>query len=289
MAVWLNENQAKKIEKFSFVKSIYWVEENLLGGICEVNTINLKSSSKILLQAQTLHLQGQAFKKAGISGKGVRVAVIDAGFKGLSNSKVLSNIRNAKRILHTYDYISKSTDVEKGSKHGSAVLSCIGGQMPGDTINLGLATDAEFLLYRTEKMLNEKYNEEEYWLAAAEDAEKRGAKVINTSLGYTGRRYFRKDMDGKHSLLSKAARMAAQKGIVVVCSAGNEGTNLWRIIATPADRMPASTSLLFAPARCNATSPARSAACIRVALASMSASRTASTQVMALRVGRFGS
>jgi subtilisin family serine protease len=42
-------------------------------------------------------------------------------------------------------------------------------------------------------------------------------------------------MNGNTSLVSKAARMAIRKGILIVNSAGNEYTNPWQFIITPAD------------------------------------------------------
>ncbi len=42
-------------------------------------------------------------------------------------------------------------------------------------------------------------------------------------------------MNGQTSLVSKAARMATRKGILVVNSAGNEYSNPWKFIVTPAD------------------------------------------------------
>jgi hypothetical protein len=42
-------------------------------------------------------------------------------------------------------------------------------------------------------------------------------------------------MDGKTSLISRSANLAAKKGILVVVSAGNEGQNYWKKICTPAD------------------------------------------------------
>ena len=44
-----------------------------------------------------------------------------------------------------------------------------------------------------------------------------------------------KDLDGKTTIITRAANMAAQKGILVLNSAGNEGDNEWRYIAAPAD------------------------------------------------------
>jgi hypothetical protein len=42
-------------------------------------------------------------------------------------------------------------------------------------------------------------------------------------------------MNGRESLVSKAAKMAVRKGILVVSAAGNEGSGKWKFISTPAD------------------------------------------------------
>ena len=84
-------------------------------------------------------------------------------------------------------------------------------------------------------MAVENQSEEELWLLAAEWADANGADIINTSLGYTADEYFPFEMDGETSIISKAANLAAKKGILVVCSAGNSGTTKWKYIATPAD------------------------------------------------------
>lgn len=67
-----------------------------------------------------------------------------------------------------------------------------------------------------------------------------GVDVINTSLGYvffddksTGYTY--SQLDGRTSFISGTASMAADKGMVVVCSAGNEGNKVWKKITVPAD------------------------------------------------------
>jgi subtilisin family serine protease len=101
---------------------------------------------------------------------------------------------------------------------------------------LGLAPGAEFLLARTEQLHRERFAEEEAWLAAAEWADRQGADIINSSLGYTKRRYFPEQMNGRTSLVSRAAAMAVRKGMLVVNAAGNDGLDpQWRTIGTPAD------------------------------------------------------
>jgi subtilisin family serine protease len=42
-------------------------------------------------------------------------------------------------------------------------------------------------------------------------------------------------MDGKTTVVTKAAQMLAEKGVIVVCSAGNEGSIAWQLITAPAD------------------------------------------------------
>ena len=189
---------------------------------------------KVLARAQLDRMGGYDFYNAGYRGKGMRVAILDAGFPGVDYLQAFKHIRDEKRIIAHYDFIKNRPDTYSGNKHGTMVLSNIGGML--DTIPLGMATDAEFLLARTESMFREGISDEENWLAAVEWADKNGADIINSSLGYTKRMYFRKDMDGKTSLISRSANLAASKGILVVNSAGNEGSDpQWVTIGAPAD------------------------------------------------------
>ena len=64
--------------------------------------------------------------------------------------------------------------------------------------------------------------------------------MVNTSLGYyefdegfPAYRY--RDLDGHYSLMSHSASLAADKGIVVVCSAGNSGDDPWKKVTPPGD------------------------------------------------------
>ena len=181
-----------------------------------------------LLQYQTERMEGSLFTEEGVFGKGVRIAVLDAGFRGANYHYSLEHLN----IEKGYDFVKKDDYPYKGSNHGTSVLSTIGGK-DFDTL-MGLAPEATYLLARTERHYRELAAEEEYWLAAAEWADKHGADIINSSLGYTFKRYFREDMDGT-SLVARAANRAFSKGIVVVVSAGNEGDSEWKYVGTPAD------------------------------------------------------
>ena len=64
--------------------------------------------------------------------------------------------------------------------------------------------------------------------------------MVNTSLGYyefddTTMNYRYRDLDGHYSLMSHSASLAADKGLVLVCSAGNSGRGTWKKITPPGD------------------------------------------------------
>ncbi len=124
-------------------------------------------------------------------------------------------------FVHGADSVRESTDA-----HGTNTLSTMGGFAPGQLI--GPAYAATFLLAVTEDVASETPIEEDHWAAAAEWAEALGADVISSSLGYTTfdlpyTSYSDRDMDGQTAVTTRAAALAAERGVVVVNSAGNEG------------------------------------------------------------------
>jgi serine protease AprX len=192
----------------------------------------LSSDQDQLRQAQIDEFGAINFEEKGIDGKGVRIAVFDGGFPGVDKSPVFSHIRESGRIIATWDFVKKREFVYDYSNHGTSVLTCIAGIL--DDKKFGLATGAEFLLARTE-VTREVFSEEENWLAAVEWADKNGADIISSSLGYTFQRYFPHDMDGRSTLVTRSANLAAAKGMLVVNAAGNDGDKDWEVIGAPAD------------------------------------------------------
>jgi serine protease AprX len=186
-----------------------------------------------LLNHQREMVAMQLAEEMGLSGKGLRIAVFDAGFTGVDEHPGFAHLREKNLIKLTKDFVSGDADVYAHSGHGTAVLGCITGMYEGK--RLGAAVDAEFLLARTERNLRETPSEEDNWLAAMEWADREGADLISSSLGYARPRYKYADMDGRKTLVSRAAAMAVRKGILVVNSAGNEGANEFRYIAAPSD------------------------------------------------------
>ena len=189
---------------------------------------------------QTAALGRADLSRAGLLGQGVRIAVFDVGFRGVNWHPAFRALRRERRIAATYDFLKNRADVFRGGSHGTEVLGCLAGRLPSaDTLvagpALGLAPAATYLLARTEGLASERYSEEEAWLRAVEWADQQGADIISSSLAYTEQRYFPEEMDGVHSLIGRAATMAARKGMLVVSAAGNDGDDDWVRIGTPAD------------------------------------------------------
>jgi len=227
--------QMNTVRQLPFVLEIEWMEptELLPTAYMEYDT-SIQPANAVILAGQLKTLGVDAWLKAGIDGTGIRIAILDVGFDGADKVPAFDHIRNGNRLIATHDFTSRKNEsnVYYGNGHGTEVWSCIAGKT-GD-MQIGLATGAEFLLAKTEKN-SEKYSEELNWLAAAEWADKNGADIINSSLGYTGKRYFNWQMDGKTAFVTRAANIAARKGILVVNAAGNEGSGPWHCIGAPAD------------------------------------------------------
>lgn len=235
ITVFADDNSMQKILALSFVRNAEHLSAQLIqaGKEKDEYNITLDKEQLKLLQKQTERLGISAFRKKGFDGKGMRIAIFDAGFPSVDVNPCFEHIRKENRIIKTFDFGKKRENVYAFNGHGTNVFSCIAGMV--DSIPIGLATGAEFLLARTENAFYEPFSEEENWLAAVEWADKNGADIINSSLGYTIQRYFREEMNGKTSLISHAATIAAGKGILVVNAAGNEGESGWKFIITPAD------------------------------------------------------
>lgn len=184
------------------------------------------------LEAQLVRMGGKAFRDKGIDGKGVRIAVFDGGFPRVNTHVVFKHLRDNHQILKTWNFPNRKENVYGWNSHGTMTLSCIAGRVEGK--DLGLATGAEFLLARTE-VEAEPFKEEVWWMQAVEWADKNGANIISSSLGYGKERHYTTDMDGT-SYVAKAGNLAARKGILVCNSAGNEGDDRqWKTIITPSD------------------------------------------------------
>ena len=149
---------------------------------------------------------------------------MDSGFINVDTTAPFQRLFDNNLILGGYNYVSQDANVYSLHNHGTMTLSCMGGFVDGELV--GTAPDAQYYLFVTEDVLQESPVEESYWVEAAEEADRLGADVISTSLGYYefdnpnyGHAY--DDFTGDEAFASKGANIAFSKGMIVVASAGN--------------------------------------------------------------------
>jgi serine protease AprX len=184
-------------------------------------------------------LNGHLLHELGYNGQGVDIAVLDAGWSRTNILPAFDALRSEGRLKQTKDFVyTNDNNVYYASNHGTYVLSLMAGSI-ADSL-LGTAPAANYFLFRTENPDSEYITEEDNWVAAAELCDSLGIDIINSSLGYSlfddsNMNHSYADMDGNTTRCSIAADIAAQKGILVVNSAGNSGDNPWHYITAPSD------------------------------------------------------
>lgn len=230
-----------KIKELPFVKQLRKTESNT-SGPKHLQKHFLTTSTRALEYGRSFRqinmLNGHLLHREGYRGEGKVIAVVDAGFHKANKLIPLQHLWKNNRILATRDYVDGGKVDYTHSIHGRMVLSVLTGQMRGKFV--GSAPDATFMLLRSEKVSWEFPTEEDAWIAAVEYADSLGADIITSSLGYSTfdsaqMNHSYSSMDGKTTRISRAATIAARKGMLVVNAAGNEGVHPWHFIVAPAD------------------------------------------------------
>ncbi len=181
----------------------------------------------------------QCLHQNGFTGHGVFVAFFDIGFSGIDTIRAYDSARVQNRFVANRNFVNPDKNAFTNHYHGSLVFSTVGALWP-DTFT-GVAPGADFAFAVTEiNNTNDVHQEELNWLAAAEWADSLGVDIINSSLSYrtfaAGEGdYTDAQMDGKTAIVTNAARWAAAKGMIVVNSAGNEGSAKATTICAPCD------------------------------------------------------
>nr|WP_163321904.1 S8 family serine peptidase [Draconibacterium mangrovi] len=183
-------------------------------------------------------MEGQLLHNENFRGQGMQIAVLDAGFYKVDELPAFDSLWVNNQVLGTKDFVNPAVDFYATNYHGMSVLSCMGGNIPGELI--GTAPKASYWLLRSEDNDSEYIVEEDNWVAAAEFADSVGVDIINSSLGYTefqdaSTNHTYADMDGKTTRVTRGANIAASRGILVFSSAGNERNNSWFRIVAPSD------------------------------------------------------
>lgn len=238
-----NEVLIPIIQSLPFVDRVEFVAPNerlLTGGRKRTGfkTKDIKTASSTQAQLQMIGLD--EMHSEGYEGDDIIIGIFDGGFQGVNTAAPFQHIFNNGSINLTAskDFVTNSNDVFQYDDHGTEVFSVIAAYQDG--FYTGGSYEADYQLYVTEDVGTEYRVEEYNWLFAAERADSAGVDIINSSLGYynfdeASMDYPKSAMDGKTTVVTRAAQMLADRGVVVVCSAGNEGGIAWQIITAPAD------------------------------------------------------
>lgn len=238
-------------EKLNLLEELEFVKDSFILLRPEMSQAAFKTSaSKLEISGKPVNPQygpsynqvemlgGDLLHAAGFKGQGMLIGILDAGFTNADSLSSLQPIWQDGRIVAVRDFVKDGKDIFNSHNHGSQVFSIIGGMAEG--ILYGTAPGAEFALIRTEDGASEYLVEEYNWLCGIEFADSLGAQVINSSLGYSLfddslQNHTYADMDGLSTPISRAASIAATKGMIIVTSAGNSGDDDWYYITAPAD------------------------------------------------------
>lgn len=175
----------------------------------------------------------------GINGSGVLVGMIDDGF---NNHRVHAALKNI-RVVAEYDFIHKIPDTQRQpwetyfdglmyqGDHGAGTLSSVAGFAPGKLI--GGAFGVSVALAKTEMDSSgstDFHSEEDTYVAGLEWEERLGVQIASSSLAYLlftdNVNYSYQNLDGKTTIVARAARVAASKGVLLCTAMGNEGFTL---------------------------------------------------------------
>lgn len=246
VTAYMDNDQAALLKKFSFIKKI---EPVVVISYRKEVSEPLQSLSKI-----TNYNYGRSFTQLtmsdipavhakGITGQGVLIGFLDTGF----DWKRHESLMNAD-VLMEHDFVqgdsitaNQEGDRPDQDEHGTIVFSTVAGYK--DSMLIGAAFGASFILSKTEDNRSETHVEEDNYAAAMEWMESQGVDITTGSLGYntfdSGNSYTYNDMNGNTTIVTKAVKHAFSLGVVTLSSAGNEGCNspnqCWYYVTAPAD------------------------------------------------------
>lgn len=235
---------AAEVAKLSFVTGVEMTRDNsapIYGAPkrrFQHSAVSLQSSDPAWTEKQLALYNLTPLHEAGFEGQGILMTVCDGGFY---NADQLSCFRQKELQLGAFDFTDDTDDFYGVTgAHGTCCLSTISGIAERYH---GAAVKAQYYLMRSEEVENNRESPKEMdnLVAALEKADSLGVNVFSVSLGYA---LFDNDawtldkttdLDGRTTRASRAATIAARKGMLVCVAAGNEGNSAWRTISAPAD------------------------------------------------------
>ena len=184
-----------------------------------------------------------SYDSLNLSGRGIKIGVLDTGFGGLRQRSWTKNMHVAAYANFidgdTTDFFVQKTGRERD--HGAYSCACIGGYLSsGDTIK-GLAWNAEYYLAEIDDFDTELRLEEDRMMNAIRWLLSHNVDVITSSCGYTvfddydG--YTPTMLDGRSSRISQFvdSMLQVNPNLIYIQSMGNEGDEPWRYSNFPAD------------------------------------------------------
>lgn len=239
------ENIQSDLEKLSFVKKVFYV-----GTVSDYDYLitEKKKKRKIpKLGSNSLYGKGQNqidmfngvfLHNKNNRGKGITIAVLDGGFWRADDLKILQKAQSSSSRLRNRDFVNRDGNVFESSAHGTEVLSIMAANLPG--VMVGTAPDADYVCLKTEDIRSEFWLDEYTWVVGLEYADYIGVDIVVSGLGYTvfndaSMDYTHDNLHENNAISTRAANIAFEKGMIIVCSAGNEGENDWKYVCCPAD------------------------------------------------------
>ncbi len=228
---WLNavyvsasEEEIRSIQQSHFVHEIIYPAKIRIS-VSSTMPVKRKLDEQELLKKQIGLMQGERYINTAISGKGIKIGVLDVGFGGYRKTKELEHLITNGHIIEYKEFSDQGMELNFQRAHGTEVLSCLAGKT--DSLNLGLATEADYYLATYHKVAD--------MIEALEWFEEKGVKIINNSTKLDFGYYDKEDLNGEQVLASKALQRAADAGILIFTSMGNEGDTYWRSLVAPSD------------------------------------------------------
>lgn len=160
------------------------------------------------LAQSTAQIGAPAAWAAGLTGTGVKVAVLDTGVD-------LKHPDLAGRVSATASFVPGES-VEDGNGHGTHTISTVGGSgAASGGAERGVAPGADLIAGKV--LANEGYGEDSWVIAGMEWAVAQHAQVVSMSLGNS------QASDGTDPVSQALNALSAQSGTLFVVAAGNNG------------------------------------------------------------------
>jgi len=188
-----------------FIESISSIEGIKLLDKEEVYTIELENNVRMIGAHRVWNLRDNIGQN--ITGKGIRVAVVDTGVN-YSIPALGGGFGLGYKVVGGYDFVDNDPDPMDLDGHGTSVAAIIAGK---DENFSGVAPDASILAYRV--ITSEGRTTTSKIIKGLEKAFEDGASIINLSFGGSG----------LQASLGSALKNLVESNVVVVAAAGNSG------------------------------------------------------------------